>query len=194
MKNVALGDHADVFNGKTPSKTDQREVGYPVLKIRDVDDAGQFRNNYESFVEPAFAQRFENKKIKTGDTLILNAAHNADYVGSKTYFADSEVEGAIATGEWLIVRPNNASLDSRFASHWLMSASARREIRELVKGIHLYPKDVARLHIPLPSLAEQKRIAMILDHAAELRRNRQRAIQRLEQLGQSIFLRCSETR
>jgi type I restriction enzyme S subunit len=188
MRTVALSDHAEIFNGKTPSKADQRELGHPVLKIRDVDELGQFRRNYESFVDPDFAQKFQTKQIKAGDTLILNAAHNADYVGSKTFFAGEEVEGAVATGEWLIVRPNSASLDARFASHWLTSSSARREIRELVKGIHLYPKDVARLAIPLPPLDEQKRIAAILDQADELRRKRQRAIDRLNHLGQAIFV------
>ena len=43
------------------------------------------------------------------------------------------------------------------------------------------------LEIPLPPLDEQKRIAAILDQADELRRKRQRAIDRLNQLGQAIF-------
>jgi type I restriction enzyme S subunit len=41
--------------------------------------------------------------------------------------------------------------------------------------------------IPLPPLDEQKRIAAILDQADELRRKRQRAIDRLNQLRQAIF-------
>ena len=43
------------------------------------------------------------------------------------------------------------------------------------------------LTIPLPPLDEQKRIAAILDQADELRRLRQRAIDRLNELGQAIF-------
>ncbi len=41
--------------------------------------------------------------------------------------------------------------------------------------------------IPLPPLDEQRRIAAILDQADELRRKRQRAIDRLNQLGPAIF-------
>ncbi len=41
--------------------------------------------------------------------------------------------------------------------------------------------------IPLPPLKDQQRIAAILDQADELRRKRQRAIDRLNQLGQAIF-------
>ena len=44
------------------------------------------------------------------------------------------------------------------------------------------------LEIPLPPIEEQKRIAAILDQADELRRKRQRALDRLNQLGQAIFI------
>lgn len=182
-----LGRVAKIFNGKTPPRGDQRDVGHPVLKIIDVDESGLFRGKFGSFVDPAFAAGFAEKFAFKGDTLILNAAHNADYVGSKTFYVSHDVDGALATGEWLIIRPNNRLLDSKYANHWLRSSEARRSIRELVKGIHLYPKDVARLVIPLPPLDEQKRMAAILDQADELRRLRQRAIDRLNELGQAIF-------
>ena len=44
-----------------------------------------------------------------------------------------------------------------------------------------------KIEIPLPPLDEQKRIAMILDQADAIFRMRQRAIDRLNQLGRSIF-------
>lgn len=61
-------------------------------------------------------------------------------------------------------------------------------IRDLVKGIHLYPKDVARLRIPLPPLPEQRRIAAILDKADALRAKRRAALAKLDTFTQSIFL------
>lgn len=48
--------------------------------------------------------------------------------------------------------------------------------------------DIADFEIPLPPLEEQKRIAAILDQADELRRKRQRALDRLNQLGQALFI------
>lgn len=51
-----------------------------------------------------------------------------------------------------------------------------------------FPIDnLRRLEIPLPPLAEQKRIAAILDQADALRRLRRRALDRLNTLGQAIF-------
>jgi type I restriction enzyme S subunit len=187
-KNVALGEVARVFNGKTPSKAEQRSEGHPVLKIRDVSELGEYRGKFESFVDAELAAKFSEKRVCDGDTLILNAAHNADYVASKTYYAQPPTFGALATGEWLIVRPGEKSLDGGFVHHWVISVHTRRELRELVNGIHLYPKDVARLKIPLPPLAEQRRIAEVLDRAEALRAKRRAALAELDSLTQSLFL------
>lgn len=179
---------ASVFNGKTPSKDEQRGEGHPVLKIRNVSELGLFRGQFESFVDPALAEKHATKKVRSGDTLVLNAAHNADYVASKTFRASPPTFGALATGEWLIVRPNERALDSGFTNHWINAAHTRAQLRELVNGIHLYPKDVARLRIPVPPLEEQRRIATILDQAETLRTQRRQALAHLDSLTQSLFL------
>jgi type I restriction enzyme S subunit len=163
-------------------------LGHPVLKIKDVDEHGVFRGPFESFVDESYAENFSKKIIRAGDTLILNAAHNADYVGSKSFFACKSSEGALATGEWLIVRPDVKQIDARFAHYWLVNDKTRRQIREFVKGIHLYPKDIARLKIALPPLDEQRRIAAVLDTADALRRKRKRALKLLDNLNHSIFI------
>ena len=187
-KTVALGEVARVFNGKTPSKAEQRSAGHPVLKFRDVSELGEYRGTFESFVDDELAAKFSEKRVCDGDTLILNAAHNADYVASKTYYAQPPTFGALATGEWLILRPGGKSLYGSFVHHWVTSTHTRRQLRELVNGIHLYPKDVARLKIPLPPLAEQRQIAEVLDRAEALRAKRRAALAQLDSLIQSLFL------
>lgn len=183
-----LGDVAEVFNGKTPSKAEQRAKGHPVLKIKDVDESGKFRGMFNSFVDAAFSSKYESKTIKSGDTLILNAAHNADYVGSKHFFATEDVEGALATGEWLIVRPDSKTVDARYINYWLRSAGVRFRVKSLVKGIHLYPRDVAKLKVSFPPLLEQKRLANILDKAEEVRYKRQRVTTLSEEFLRSTFV------
>ena len=184
----ALSAAAQVFNGKTPSKSEQREEGHPVLKIRDVSELGKFRGPFRSFVDESLAAKYSSKRLQPGDTLILNAAHNADYVGSKTFHAVPAVYGSLATGEWLVIRPDSQLLDASFVHHWVRLDSTRREIKEVVNGIHLYPKDVARLRIPLPPLPEQRRIAAILDQADALRAKRREALAQLDSLTHSIFI------
>lgn len=184
---VTLADVAQVFNGKTPSKIEQREEGHPVLKIKNVSELGQFRGSFDSFVENSLAKKYVQKQVKSGDILILNAAHNAEYVGSKTYRAEPITFGSLATGEWLIIRPSE-ELSPSYAYHWITYPTTRRRIRELVNGIHLYPKVVARLKIPAPPLSEQRRIAAILDQADALRAKRREALAQLDKLSQSIFI------
>jgi len=48
--------------------------------------------------------------------------------------------------------------------------------------------DIAEIEIPLPPLAEQKRIAAVLDKADELRRKRLTALRKLDELTRSLFL------
>lgn len=187
-KLAQLAEVADVFNGKTPSKTDQRSQGHPVLKIKDVDEKARFRGEFESFVDDAFANRFATKKARLGDSLILNAAHNASYVASKTYRIEEAAVGSLLTGEWLVVRPDENMLDPAFAYHWVNLPITRAELRASVKGIHLYPRDVAALELKIPPLPEQRRIAAILDQADALRAKRREALACLNELIHSIFV------
>lgn len=81
--------------------------------------------------------------------------------------------------------------DRRIWSPFAYYASCQLDMRKLTKkttGLDsLNFGDLKKVMFPLPPLDEQKRIAAILDQADELRRKRQRAIDRLNQLGQAIF-------
>jgi type I restriction enzyme S subunit len=187
-RTVRLGDVATVFNGKTPSKVEQRRVGYPVLKIRDVNEFGDFTGPFTSFVEPDLIADLAGKLIRDGDTLVLNAAHNADYVASKSFFATSSVAGALATGEWLIIRPDLRETDGHFLYFWFQSVEVRGRVRDLVKGIHLYPKDVADIQLALPDLSQQRQIAGRLEQADRLRRTRRYALELTDTFLPAAFL------
>lgn len=185
---IKLTDVAQVFNGKTPSKLEQRTSGKPVLKIKDVNEFGSFKGSFNSFVDFNLFEKYEDKALQLNDTLLLNAAHNSEYVGSKHYRVESSVIGALPTGEWLVVRPKDRELDSIFLNHWFRSPEAKYQIKNLVKGIHLYPKDVGRILIPFPALSEQKHIAAILDKADNIRRKRQQAIKLADEFLRAAFL------
>ncbi len=186
---VKLSDIAAVFNGKTPSTNEQRNTGHPVLKIKDVTELGQFTGRFESFIDLGLAAGLRDKQLEDGDTLILNAAHHADYVGSKTYFADRAVRGAVPTGEWLVVRGHDANVRKRYLFYWLNSTPIRRQIRQLVKGIHLYPTDVEELEFVVPTLEKQDQIVDALDNVGCLLKLRRTATEATEKLSIAIFLK-----
>jgi type I restriction enzyme S subunit len=71
------------------------------------------------------------------------------------------------------------------------SPDAAKQFSGSLKGIgvpNLHLKDIRKTEIPLPPLAEQKRIAAILDAADALRTKRREALAQLEALLQSTFL------
>ena len=188
IDSIPLGEVALVFNGKTPSTAEKRATGHPILKIKDVTEAGEFRGEFNSFVDPGFAEKHKKKAVRKNDVLVLNAAHNADYVGSKMFKASAEVEGAIATGEWLLARAASNLLDESYLWHWFQSPNTRFRIRKRVKGIHLYPRDVGELRVPLPPIDIQRRIAAILDMADCIRRKREQVLALADKFLKSVFL------
>lgn len=81
-------------------------------------------------------------------------------------------------------------LDRRYLAYFLRQPDMVDFANSRATGANLprlSPKALAEFEIPLPPLDEQQRIAAILDQADELRRKRQRAIDRLNQLGKAIF-------
>jgi type I restriction enzyme S subunit len=73
----------------------------------------------------------------------------------------------------------------------LNSPLAKKQFNGSLKGIgvpNLHLKDIRRAVIPLPPLAEQRRIAEVLDRAEALRAKRRAALAQLDSLTQSLFL------
>ena len=185
---MLLRDVAEIFNGKTPAKSDQRSSGHPVFKVKDALQNGRFIGSYSSFVDKSYADKFPSKFIEDGDILILNAAHHAEYVASKIFYASKAVQGALATGEWLIVRVNAKVALPRFIYYWLKSDAVRARIKFIVKGIHLYPKDVSELTIDVPALPEQRRLVDILDRATAIDSLRLHASAKASEVESALFM------
>lgn len=187
MASSILKGISSVFNGKTPSKIQQRDSGHPVLKIKDVNEFGIFRGNNESFVDEELANKHVDKWIEAGDILILNAAHNADYVGSKIFFADESVKGFLPTGEWLVIRANKEFVYPEYLYYWIVSPDVKIRLKKIVKGIHLYPKDVAEMYIGLPALENQEKQLKVLRSAKKIFNLRQSLSMKTTELLNSYF-------
>ena len=128
--------------------------------------------------------------FRKGDILI--AKITPCFENNKIAVADIATELGFGSTEFHVVRCDQLRLDSRYVLHLLRSNDVRIEGKKRMTGSagqqRVPKKFLEDLQIPLPPLEEQKRIAAILDQADELRRKRQRAFDRLNQLGQAIFI------
>ena len=90
-----------------------------------------------------------------------------------------------------IIRPKPNALLSRYATHLISSREFQGEIDRLQHGgtrQALTFSQIAEFKIPLPPLAEQRRIAAVLDAAEALRAKRRAALAQLDTLTQAIFI------
>lgn len=80
-----------------------------------------------------------------------------------------------------------AVLDSSYIRHWFLAHPPSRLINDSAYPSIRLP-DIAALSIPLPSLAEQQRIAAVLDKADGIRRKRRESLRLLDEFLQSAYM------
>lgn len=94
--------------------------------------------------------------------------------------------------EFHVVRPRPAKADARFLLHFLRQKRILLDGERRMTGSagqrRIPEHYLATLDVPLLPLAEQRRIAEVLDRAEALRAKRRAALAKLETLTQSIFL------
>lgn len=129
------------------------------------------------------------KLVQPGDVLLSRIVPHI----RRSWVVSKSNEGLrqIGSGEWIIFRSKR--FDPNYLRHFLISDVFHPQFMQTVAGVggsllRARPDGVRKLSFYLPPLEEQKRIAAILDQADELRRKRQHALDRLNQLGQAIFL------
>ena len=94
--------------------------------------------------------------------------------------------------EFHVVRPRPGKADVRYLLHFLRQRHVRLDGEQKMTGSagqRRVPEHfIAGLIVPAPALAEQRRIAKILDRAEALRGKRRAALAQLDNLTRSIFL------
>ena len=181
---VLLGDVAQI-NPKLEIKFDIEELT-DFVPMADVTEQGVMQVRTQRAVKDV-QKGFT--AFRRGDLLV--AKITPCYENNKIAIANIKTEYGFGSTEFHVIRCNKQKLDSRYLFHFVRTDMIRSEGRKRMTGSagqQRVPRQFfEKLEIPLPPLAEQKRIAAILDQADELRRKRQRAIDRLNQLGQAIF-------
>ena len=138
---------------------------------------------YECSDAPSRARQL----VETDDVLVATVRPNLNGVA----LVNCAHHGMTASTGYCVLRPEKDKLDSRFLFHWVKTDVFVRRMVDVATGAN-YPAvsdaKVKASKIPLPPLAEQKRIAGILDAADALRAKRREALAQLDTLLQSTFL------
>ena len=125
--------------------------------------------------------------IAKDDILVSTVRPNLNAVAR----VEESLDGAIASTGFCVLRPHPRDLDSRYLFQWVRTPDFVSAMTCLATGAS-YPAITDRIVrdslIPLPSLAEQRRIAAILDQADALRAKRRAALAQLDEMAQAIFV------
>jgi type I restriction enzyme S subunit len=137
-------------------------------------------------IEAKTAPSRARQRVKRHDIIISTVRPNLNGVALVT----DELDGATASTGFCVLRPITEKVHVEYLFHWVRNPIFVADMVSKATG-QSYPavsdKIILDSEIPLPPLAEQQRIATILQKADSLRRLRQRAIDRLNTLGQAIF-------
>ena len=161
--------------------------GIPFLTVKDCSNDGHIDLvGCSHITEDEFAKTERgNSAPKRGDVLF-----SKDGTVGKVYVVDTRETFAVLSS-LAILRPDASRLDASYFGWVLKTDSCLDQASQSKTGSairRIILKDLKRVRFPLPPLAEQKRLAGILDAADALRAKRREALAQLDTLLQSTFL------
>ena len=186
-----LGDVASFVRGITFKPSDVIPVGSPdsvaCMRTKNVQselDVSDVWGIPESFVKRP------DQYLLTGD-LLVSSANSWNLVGKCCRVPQLQWPATFG-GFISVLRGDPSQIEARYLYHWFSSpriqATVRSYGRQTTNISNLNVDRCLRLWLPLPPLAEQRRIAGILDAADALRAKRREAIAQLDTLLQSAFV------
>lgn len=176
-----LGDVCSFLNGGTPSRSVARYFEGDIPWITGADIDGPMVNEARSFITDEAVSDSATNLVPAGTILLVTRTSVGKVAIAGTPLCFSQDITAIT--------PDPDEVDTGYLVHLLRTKQPHFERLArgaTIKGITR--ETVADIRVPLPPLAEQRRIAEILTNADALRAKRRAALAQLDTLTQSIFL------
>lgn len=182
MSTVLLGELTELVKIWNPIRSPEVDFCYVDLSAVD--------NESKTIVAPttvagAAAPSRARQLVTAGDVLVSTVRPNLNAVA----VVPADLDGATASTGFAVLRPGSR-LDGRYLFHWVQSPAFVSDMVRKATGAS-YPavsdRIVKESAIPISPLAEQRRIAAVLDHTGALRAKRRQVLAHLDALIQSIF-------
>jgi type I restriction enzyme S subunit len=167
--NVRISDLIHPVRNWNPSTSVAADFVY--VDISSV-DAKQKRIAEPKNIPCSSAPSRARQLLESTDVLVSTVRPNLNCVA----YVPGELEGAIASTGFCVLRPNKQALDSRYLFHWVQSEAFIGDMVSKATGASYPAVSDSIIHaseIPLPPLEEQRRIAAILDKAQDMSRKSQ---------------------
>lgn len=133
----------------------------------------------------------QDKTVQEGDLLVCRGNGNRSLVG-KGHFATRAMPDTAFPDTIIAARINRDQFTSAFLERLWHSPTVRTQIESLARTTNgtfkINQAALASIRLPCPPVAEQRRIAEVLDRADALRAKRRAALAQLATLTQSVFL------
>jgi type I restriction enzyme, S subunit len=182
---VPLGEVFTIARGGSPRPIDafitDDPDGVNWIMIGDATEGSKYISKTKKRILKEGVSR--SRTVKPGDLLLTNSMSFGH-----PYILDTS--GCIHDG-WLVLSPRHDNVNQDYFYHLLGSPLVYAEFARLAAGAvvkNLNSELVRGVRVPLPPIAEQRRIADILDKAAAIRRKRKAVIGLADDLLHSVFL------
>lgn len=143
------------------TKSDEVEDGLPVVRYGELYTRHHdVVRMFGSFITPEAADAYTPLRI--GDVLFAGSGETLEEIGKSAVFLGPEP--AYGSGDIVILRPGEG-VEPRFLGYATNGPWAVRQKQRMGQGssiMHIYTHNLEKLRLPLPPLAEQKKIAEIL--------------------------------
>ena len=162
---LKLGEVCEFVRGGNFQKKDFLDSGFACIHYGQIyTHYGLWADKTKTFISPELAKK--QKIANKNDIVMAITSENVEDVCKCTAWLGDE---PVAVGGHSTIIKHNQN--AKFLSYYFHSnyfANFKPKIAQGVKVMEVYPKNLAKVEIPLPPLDEQERIVRILDSLNEL--------------------------
>ena len=144
------------------SKEDILPQGLPCIRYAEIYTKYDFQaKEFSSYISAETAKT--SKPITQGTLLFAGSGETAEDIGKSVAYMGNSI--AYASGDTILFKFHNSKENVLFYSYYL-NTIGRKQLNKLGAGqsiVHIYSKELAKVEVPCPSAAEQRKIVEVLE-------------------------------